>query len=208
MDVILDSCLFPVVVPTFPTIVQSTSLSALPAEYVLRNLSASLHLCFPTPQSLTGQLQQPLLLHIPFTIFPHLTAKVSFYKCKSYHVTQVLRIFRWLLAALRLESKQTPCMDHAYQSKHISYSFFSCFPRPCQPGHFRAFEQPDFSSWNVFSHSLDFRIRKQKSTYNLREVLNSLSTLYHIIAMYLFPFLFINLNIILLVFILTLFLWC
>lgn len=69
LDVILDSSLSPVVVPIFPAIVQSTSLSALPAEYVLRNLSASLHLCFPTPQSLTGQLQQPLLLHIPFTIF-------------------------------------------------------------------------------------------------------------------------------------------
>lgn len=100
----------------------------------------------------------------PLQSYPHLTAKVSFYKCKPYHVTLVLRLFQWLLAALRLESKQTPCTDHAYQSKHVSYSFFSCFPHPCHPGHFRAFEQADFSSWNVFSHSLDFRIRKQKST--------------------------------------------
>lgn len=69
LDVILDSSLFPIVIPAFPAIVQSTSLSALPPEYVLRNLSASLHLCFQTPQSLTGQLQQPLLLHILFTIF-------------------------------------------------------------------------------------------------------------------------------------------
>ena len=68
LDVTLDSSLFPIVVPTFPTTVQSTSLSALPPECVLRNLSTSFHLCFQTPQSLTGQLQQPLLLHIPFTI--------------------------------------------------------------------------------------------------------------------------------------------
>ena len=107
--------------------------------------------------------------------FPHLTAKESFYKCKSYHVTLVLRIFQWLFAALKLESKQTPCMDRAYQSKYISYSFFSCFPHPYHPGHFRAFEQGYFSSWNVFSHPLDFRISKQKSTHNLREVLSSLS---------------------------------
>ena len=93
--------------------------------------------------------------------------------------------------------------------------FLLLFPQPYHPGHFRAFGQDYFSGWNVFSHPLDFRISKQKSTHNLREVLSSLSkvhpvlnTLYHIIALYLFSSLFINLNIILLVFILTLFLGC
>lgn len=87
-------------------------------------------------------------------------------------MTLVLKIFQWLPAAHRLESKHIAYMIPVYQSEHISYP---CFPHPCPTGHPRAFVHATLSVWNIFAHVLDFRSKTKAQYMTSESPLDSLS---------------------------------
>ena len=79
LDVILDSSLFPTVLPTFPTPIQSTNLSALPPRSVFMNLPTSLHLMLSdTTVSNWATAAASASTHTPYSLFPTLQPKWAF----------------------------------------------------------------------------------------------------------------------------------